>query len=290
MSPILRSLPLLAIGAFAQNPARTPALTGFQHAWVKDLNGDGVIETGYIRLDRDWPATPQAMQFRLQQNAQAFHGIFGMQPADMAVLPGDRKVLRLDFRLTFPAHMTGFVEAESKGVAHFAADSGAFAGVKDSAGPVLVDAVFKPADAEGGAGVALRLSEAVEWAPAHAGGMLLFKRGSDGAVVKAEVADVSNAAPGDPWLYTVRLEAGAWTPSAADSVALPVDGAVADANGNRPVKLRYFPMNGARPYGPELLAAAVKPASARPKAKNPSGAWVFRIDGRMVNKNWWRMR
>lgn len=252
MRPKMR-YPLLA--AFLLGAANASPLPKITQAWAKDADADGRIEAVYVRADGSLPAGPVQATVLLEVDVTVTLGQTGIRLDIPASLPGN--VLRIPFNPPLEYGRTLVRKDYSSVMLAWANhDTLRCKSVEDSVQPRLRMAEWVQDAGKKSGEIRLVLSEYMNFPGTGEGARLWYRKaGAPAAQPFRAVPNYGFSSTGEETTIFVLTDS---LPGIAvnDSVALPTTGSVTDKDGNPPVPLRWYPLDGSEPLayrGPNAL-------------------------------------
>ncbi|MDB5048738.1 MAG: hypothetical protein JWO30_1809 [Fibrobacteres bacterium] len=221
-----------------------------KHAYYKDLNGDGKIETVIVDYDEDLSVVPEKLTFKVgaptDQELTARN-----DQKEIAFAAGSKSRIVVTFSKPFPFGVTSVADPANSGHQYVQDNiptlDGAFP-VDDSVPPVIISAVVKAPDSlQPYVKVLVTFSETVTL-PLGSQTAIVFRR--DGTeMASADVKLMGIAAAGDR-AYEVRVDStSSKFPIVGDYAAANTNGEIVDGNRNAPAVKAFMILTGTVPKG-----------------------------------------
>ena len=245
------------------------------HAWYRDADGNGRIESAVIRFSQPLAVTPEKLYFGIQDEANLGDERTAMK-AELRLAAGDASTVEAVFTDPFPFGITSMVNRESGRTFpqnNIPLLEAAFE-VDDSVPPVLVAASLRPATTELAPRLIITVSEAVT----SGGGFqdaIAFKRGA-AAIPGSEYKLVQAIQVGDRNYQWYLNGQDVYQPMPGDSVALIDNGTVKDSQGNTPKRKAYIALAGGISIG---IATDKGVKAVRHRERNRAGRWTAGVPG-----------
>jgi fibro-slime domain-containing protein len=235
----------------------TPPIN-FLKGWYADINGDGQIESAFLKFSEELPFLPEAMDFKIiDQVGRAATHLSLSSIGEIQYASGSKSLLMVSFKQSL---LFGITSVANDGDAvtlfnqgNLSLVSGKFS-MADSLAPVIYSAeVREPDSTQPLKRILITYSEKIQ-SPSGPLNSLAFKRDDEEiSIGKVRILRVEAIGNFQSVFYVDSLSD--IFPIAGDSVAIYLNGETKDLVGNTPIRRLYKPLLGAlpKPIRPDLF-------------------------------------
>jgi hypothetical protein len=271
---------LLPSAIMTENYIYTPPVI-IQKAWYMDLNGDGKIETVLIDFDKNLPALPTSMSFKITDPAGITHDRMASSTRnEIGYAGGSKSRLVVTLDAAFPFGVTSMSNSSTSG--HIAEQTDipvldqTFP-VEDSVPPVVAKAeVIEPDSSHPLKRIRIAISENVTL-PLGTQTVFIFKHGT-AEMASADIQINRTEKVGDR-IFEIFIDSNSTLfPIVGDSVSLNNNGEVKDVALNSPIKRTFLRLDGTVPKPKPIDIFVTFPNSTKDKPTSglePQGNATF---------------